>query len=239
VNVLGVRTPAGETADVEVRSDLLPMPVTRILPTPAGPIGLLRMDGFTSTATETEALRAALTSFEQAGARGWVIDVRRNWGGGSVFLSRLLVNRGRLISRQRHNEARLPDGTVLPVREDIDFDGTALPFQRPLVVLIGPGSISGAESLAGPLRAHGRATLIGERTAGLCGVGRPVRLAPGWGMTLASYHTVFGPEEWRLNRIGVTPDVVVTPTPDDEAAGRDPQLAAALDVLRSQAGPSA
>jgi hypothetical protein len=35
---------------------------------------------------------------------------------------------------------------------------------------------------------------------------------------LASHHTDFGPDEWRLNRIGVTPDVVVTPTPADEAA---------------------
>jgi hypothetical protein len=29
-------------------------------------------------------------------------------------------------------------------------------------------------------------------------------------------------------------DVVVSPTPDDEAAGHDPQLAAALDILRRQ-----
>jgi len=32
----------------------------------------------------------------------------------------------------------------------------------------------------------------------------------------------------------VTPDVVVTPSPDDEAAARDPQLEVALDLLRRQ-----
>jgi carboxyl-terminal processing protease len=196
------------------------------------------MDGFSSTTAETAALRGALTDFEQAGALGWLIDMRWNTGGVSIELSRLLVNRGRLFSRQRHNQVRLPDGAVLPLRQDIDLDGTALPFQRPLVVLIGPGSISGAESFAGPMRAYGRATLVGERTAGICGVMRTVRLAPGWHICLASHHTDFGPEEWRLNRIGVTPDVVVTPTPDDEAAGRDPQLEAALDLLRRQTVPS-
>jgi C-terminal processing protease CtpA/Prc len=44
-------------------------------------------------------------------------------------------------------------------------------------------------------------------------------------------HTDFGPDERQLNRIGIAPDVAVAPTPDDEAAGRDPQLQAALDVL--------
>ncbi|MDQ3703602.1 MAG: hypothetical protein M3442_22180 [Chloroflexota bacterium] len=48
----------------------------------------------------------------------------------------------------------------------------------------------------------------------------------------ARVRTVFGPQECRLNRIGVTPDILVTPTPEDEAAGHDPQLAAALEILR-------
>ena len=59
-------------------------------------------------------------------------------------------------------------------------------------------------------------------------------LAPGWRLNLTYFQTLLGPEQWPLNRIGVTPDVVVAPTPDDEAAGWDPQLAAALEVLRTQ-----
>jgi C-terminal processing protease CtpA/Prc len=61
-----------------------------------------------------------------------------------------------------------------------------------------------------------------------------VHLAPGWSINLTTHHTVFGPRELRLNRIGVTPDVLVRPTPDDEAAGRDPQLEAALAILRTR-----
>jgi C-terminal processing protease CtpA/Prc len=59
-----------------------------------------------------------------------------------------------------------------------------------------------------------------------------VHLAPGWTICLATHHTDFGPDEWQLNRIDITPDVVVAPTPEDEAVGRDPQLEAALDILR-------
>jgi C-terminal processing protease CtpA/Prc len=140
-----------------------------------------------------------------------------------------------LFSRQRHDEVHLPDGTVLPMRQDVDFDGTALPFQRPMVVLIGPGSISGAESFAGPMRAHRRATLVGERTAGVCGVVRSVNLAPGWTICVATHHTDFGPEECQLNRIGVTPDVLVSPTLEDEATGRDAQLETAIEILQANA----
>jgi C-terminal processing protease CtpA/Prc len=231
VNSLTVGAAGGESSDLELRSDLVPMPFTKVLP---GPFGYLRMDGFLFNAAEGAALRAALEGFEHAGALGWIVDVRWNGGGPSIQLSRLLVNQGRLFSRLRHNEVHLSDGTLLPKRQDIDLDGTALPFQRPLVILIGPGSVSGAESFAGPMQAHGRATLVGEQTAGGCGFVRSVNLAPSWSIFLASHHTHFGPDEWRLNRIGVTPDVVVTPTPADEAAGRDPQLDRALEILRTQ-----
>jgi C-terminal processing protease CtpA/Prc len=231
VNVLSVRAPGRESIDRELQSNLVPMPLVKLLP---GPFGLLRMDGFAFTEAETAALRAAFMGFEQAGARGWIIDMRWNGGGPSIQLSRLLVNQGRLFSRVRHNEVHLADGTLLPMRQDIDLDGTALPFQRPLVILIGPGSISGAESFAGPMQAYARATLVGERTAGACGLVRSVNLTPGWSISLATHQTDLGPYERRLNRIGVTPDVLVAATPDDEAAGRDPQLEMALEILRTQ-----
>ncbi len=232
VNRLSVQTPGRESVDLELRSELVRMPFTTLLPSA---VGLLRLDGFSSSATETAAVRSALLGFEQAKALGWAIDMRWSGGGESVQLSRLLVNEGRLFSRQRHDALHLPDGTVLPMRQDVYLDGTALPFQRPLVVLIGPGSVSGAESFAGPMRAHRRATLIGERTAGVCGVVRSVNLDPGWTICVATHHTDFGPEEWRLNRIGVTPDVLVSPTLEDEAAGRDPQLETAIEILLADA----
>jgi carboxyl-terminal processing protease len=231
-NRLTVRDPGGGTREVESPAAPWPRISAEVLP---GHVGLLRINGFAATDEEQEELRASLTSFEEAGAGGWIVDVRWCSGGFSGRFSRLLVDRGHLFARLRHDTARFPDGTAHPAREDIDADGSALPFQRPLVILVGPGSLSGAESFAGPLQALGRATLVGERTAGLCGYGSRVELAPGWAMSVAARETVFGPQERRFNRIGVPPDVAVSPTPDDEAAGRDPQLQAALRLLGSQA----
>jgi C-terminal processing protease CtpA/Prc len=65
VNRLSVRTPGQNSLELELRSELVPMPFTTLLP---GPLGLLRMDGFSSSETEMAALRAALLGFEQAKA---------------------------------------------------------------------------------------------------------------------------------------------------------------------------
>jgi C-terminal processing protease CtpA/Prc len=179
-------------------------------------------------------VRAALATFEQSGLLGWIMDLRWNGGGVSIEVSRLLLDNGRIFSRLRRNEARCSDGSTISMREDIDANGTALPFQRPLVILIGAGTVSGAESFTGPLQARGRATLVGERTAGLCGEAHNVTLAPDWELWITAFETVFDPTFGRVNRIGVTPDVVVTPTSEDEAAGRDPQRETALAILRRQ-----
>src|SRR4030081_1692153 len=101
VNVLSLRAADGESVDLELRSELVPMPSAELL---AGPFGLLRMDGFASSSAEAAALRAAFMGFEQSGARGWIIDLRWAGGGASIQLSRLLVSAGRLFSRRRHDE---------------------------------------------------------------------------------------------------------------------------------------
>ena len=75
VNVLSVVAQGSQTMDLELQSELLPMPHTQLLP---GPFGLLRMNGFAATDAETAALRAAFERFEQAGVRGWIVDMRWN-----------------------------------------------------------------------------------------------------------------------------------------------------------------
>jgi C-terminal processing protease CtpA/Prc len=94
VNVLSVVAQGSQTMDLELQSELLPMPHTQLLP---GPFGFLRMDGFAASDAETAALRAAFQGFEEAGVRGWIVDMRWNGGGPSIQLSRLLIDKGRLF----------------------------------------------------------------------------------------------------------------------------------------------
>lgn len=234
-NALTVGDADGRTIAITLHGAMMPWFSSRLL---LGPVGLLRIDGFAASDAEAAALREALLGFERAGARGWIVDLRWCGGGFAIRFTRLLVERGHLFARLRHDTARFSDGSTHPAREAIDADGTALPVQRPLVILIGPGSISGAESCAGPLQALGRATLVGERTAGLCGLVSMVRLAPGWAFVVAARETAFGPEDRRFNRIGVPPDVAVVPSAADEAAGHDPQLEAAVALLKRWSAPS-
>jgi hypothetical protein len=145
-NRLTAQAPGDEPIGLELRSELVPMPYGKLL---SGPVGYMHMDGCLFNAVEAAALRAASRALSKparsVGSSTWA-------GTAAVQLfqvSRLLVKQGRFVSRVRHDQA-----------------------QRPLVVLIGPRSVSGAESFAGPMQAYGRATLVGEQTAadaGLCG----------------------------------------------------------------------
>jgi C-terminal processing protease CtpA/Prc len=121
---------------------------------------------------------------------------------------------------------------------DEEAEGAPLPFQRPLAILIGPGSSSGAELCAGALQALGRATLIGEQTPGWLGSLTRVPLADGWTFSLCGVEALLGPDLWRRNRVGLAPDIPITPTADDEVAGRDPQLDVAIQLLSERAAGS-
>jgi C-terminal processing protease CtpA/Prc len=81
VNVLKVCGPSTHSVDLELQSELVPMPYTEMLP---GQIGLLRMDGFAASDLEAAALRVAIEGFEQAGARGLIVDMRWYGGGSSI-----------------------------------------------------------------------------------------------------------------------------------------------------------
>jgi hypothetical protein len=79
--------PGGATVEVALRFEATPLLSTELLP---GAVGLLRIGGFEAGAAAAASLRAALTSFEDAGARGWLIHLRWRGRGVSIPLSRLL-----------------------------------------------------------------------------------------------------------------------------------------------------
>ena len=101
------------------------------------------------------------------------------------------------------------------------------------LLLVGPNSASAAEILPAVLQARGRAVVVGERTAGCIGSTVPNGLLDGSALYVTLFEYVLGPDDLHLHRIGVTPNIeVAPPTEADEEMGVDPQLAAAMDVLR-------
>ena len=225
-NTLTLRNPSGriETIVVSPARFTEPPLEAAILP---GDIGLIRLYRFESNVRQVEAVRQALREFEAAGVRGWVFDLRSNPGGNvgvsMVPLINMFSERGRLYATIRRGQ----------VGGWTEASGSPLPFQRPLVFLVGPGSASAGEIMPGVLQARGRAVLVGEPTAGCVGSFRSgVGLLDGSELRVTFNEYVLGPNAVRAHRVGVQPNVIVrATTPLEEEDGRDPQLDAAIEVL--------
>jgi len=116
------------------------------------------------------------------------------------------------------------------------------PFTGKLVVLVDSESASSSEVLARLLQLEQRATVIGDRTAGKVmqsqsfshslGVGTVIP----YGVSITNADLIMSDGK-SLEGMGVTPNEVLLPTPEDLAAGRDPVLARAYDVLGFAVSP--
>ena len=97
----------------------------------------------------------------------------------------------------------------------------------PIVILINGGSASAAEIVAGALRDHKRAVLVGQKSFGKGTVQRliPLGSRDALRLTTATYHTPSG------NSVegGIVPDVKVTPNDNQDG---DEQLERAIQTVR-------
>jgi len=98
------------------------------------------------------------------------------------------------------------------------------------VVLINKGSASASEIVAGALKDHGMATLVGETTFGKGTVQSLFPLDDGSSikLTIAEWLT---PNENTIEGQGIDPDVEVELTEEDFNNDRDPQMDKALELL--------
>ena len=113
----------------------------------------------------------------------------------------------------------------------------------PLAVLINRGSASGSEIVAGALKDHDRAELIGQRSYGKGSVQSVVPLGTGSALKLTTAHYLT-PHGTTINGRGIDPDFVVgNSNPRSqyrgpgslEAIGDDSQLRHALQSLGYEA----
>lgn len=107
------------------------------------------------------------------------------------------------------------------------------PVSNDVAVLVDANSRSAAELTPAALQEARRAVVIGAPTAGSVLISQETRLPDGGRLSLsrADFVTAGGV---RLEKRGVTPDIAAPLTPEDQRAGRDPGLDAALAAL---AGP--
>ncbi len=161
-------------------------------------------------------------------APGVVLDLRENPGGyvvafqlavGEFFDHRVAT--GRFVQRNgRVKEAH--NLSLFPAR-----------YAGKVVILTGEGTGSAAEIFTHVLQYHGRATVIGRRTAGAVIVSHYYKL-PGGGTLQVPVQDYRGLDGRRLEGRGVLPNVSVpAPRLADLRDGRDPDLETALATLDS------
>lgn len=154
-----------------------------------------------------EALAAAMQLV--AGADALLLDLRDNRGGDPrtvAFLCGYLLDEPAHLVTMHHRD---PAGTVqswsAPWVPGPRFGGT-----KPLYVLTGPDTFSGAEELAYDLKNLGRATVVGERTRGGAHPRRGYRLHPHLELAVPVGRAVSPVTGTNWEGTGVTPDI---PTP--------------------------
>ena len=105
---------------------------------------------------------------------------------------------------------------------------------KPIIVLINNGSASASEILAGALKDHKRAIILGENSYGKGSVQSIIPLRNGGGMrlTISKYYLPSGNS---ISEVGVTPDIVVEEIGDNFKikSENDNQLSYALNLFNS------
>ncbi|MBN1440226.1 MAG: S41 family peptidase [Anaerolineales bacterium] len=109
-----------------------------------------------------------------------------------------------------------------------------LAVEIPLVVLVDGGTASAAEIVAGAIQDHRRALLVGTTTYGKGSVQEWIPLMNDMGAVSITVALWYTPSGRQISKAGLTPDVEVGITEEQFQAGEDPQLARALEVLKSE-----
>lgn len=198
-----------------------------------GGYGYVRIAQF-SDSTPAD-LRAALIDIgppRMRSLRGVVLDLRGNPGGvleSAVAVADEFLESGVIVRA----DGRTPDARFEMDATPGDAIGGA-----PLAVLVDGGSASGSEIVAGALRDHRRATLIGERTFGKGSVQTVIPLRDGQALKLTTSR-YFTPSGASIHARGIEPDVVL-PVSDQagdvrpEPTSHDAAALAALQYLRDR-----
>jgi carboxyl-terminal processing protease len=193
----------------------------------------------------------ALNQLLKRGIDSLILDLRNNPGGlldAAVEVAEPFFKKGELIV---YTQGRRPAD-----REDYLSETEGDPIRIPIAVLINDETASAAEIVTGALKDAGLAVVVGERSYGKGSVQTIFKLKNGEGLRLTTAH-YFTPSGAMINAHGVSPQVEVVMTPDEDrkleqqaarpeitdpgefmdqfdfAPVEDRQLDAALDVLKA------
>ena len=170
-------------------------------------IGYLRLKSFNNNSSKQ--LVEKIKSFEKSKKlTGYILDLRNNPGGlltQAINVTDFFLNDGEIVSTKGR---KISENRRFFAKKGDKVKG------KPLIILINNGSASASEIVAGALKDHKRAILLGENTYGKGSVQSIIPLSNGGGMrlTISKYYL---PSGQSISEIGVSPDILVEEESED------------------------
>lgn len=169
-----------------------------------GDFGYLRISTFNENTGRELSETIAKLQRQNPGLKGYVLDLRNNGGGlldAAIAVSDAFLERGEIVSQRGRKADQIQRYSARP---------GDLVRGLPVVVLINYGSASASEIVAGALKDHQRATIVGLTSFGKGSVQTVIPLRNGadgaLSITTARYYTPSGAS---IQKIGIEPDLEV------------------------------
>ncbi|HUA65316.1 MAG TPA: S41 family peptidase [Alphaproteobacteria bacterium] len=183
----------------------------KVFPLSTDKIGYVRIAEFGDNTGDE--LQAALDKLKAEGMKALIIDLRDNPGGlldEAVDVSQKFLPRGQLVVSTEGRDAR--ENSFLRA----EGHGDELKGE-PIVILVNLGTASAAEIVTGCMQDLHRAVILGQKTFGKGSVQSIYPFPDGSALklTTAKYYT---PSHRVIHEHGITPDIIVPITDEEEAA---------------------
>ena len=190
-------------------------------------IGYLEFSSFDDGTAEE--FKNKYEELQKQGITSLIIDLRNNGGGivkEALEIADYILNKDDVILYEvdKNDKETVEKSTNDPI------------INMPIVVLINGNTASSSEILAGALKDHGKATIIGEKTYGKGVIQQLLTLPDGSGLKITS-EEYLTPNKTKINGIGIEPDEQIS-LPDtvknvlNVEEKDDTQLQKAIETLK-------
>ena len=215
-----------ETLDIELtRENIKVNPVEgEVLENNIGYIEFSSFDDGTA-----EEFKTKFEELQGKGIKSLIIDLRNNGGGivdEAVRIANYILDKDSVILYEvdKNNTETVEKTTDDPI------------IKMPIVILTNENTASSSEILAGALKDHKKATIVGEKTYGKGVIQRLLTLPDGSGLKITS-EKYLTPNRTEINKVGIEPDEKVE-LPEtvtnilNVEKNEDTQLQKAIEILK-------
>jgi carboxyl-terminal processing protease len=187
-------------------------------------IGYIRLTQFNENSSSQ--IKKTITELKKKQIRGYIFDLRNNPGGllsQAITISDFFLDHGEIVSTKSRRKSE--NRKWFAKKGDL-IDG------KPLIIITNYGSASASEIVAGALKDHKRAIILGERSYGKGSVQSiiPLKNKGAIRLTISKYYLPSGKS---ISEVGVIPDIEIIEESKDFKINTktDNQLNFALKLL--------